>query len=200
MIILFFPGGVALFDPVFLSNFFTKIGTFCTHQKGNFLNFSKLTLLLSLVHFWCPLWPVKRGSPFFLGHPVDIKIKSWETGLIQCLNLYFQFLLSRLFSTGLSCFSGRKCYNLIEQFYSLKIITRPDSSQPSKKIRKSSSKTTDSVIDNSNKEEEKTKQLIENKKDIQFHNFEWYFQLRRRSSTSPNVSLSVRPSVCLSSS
>ena len=56
-----------------------------------------------------------------------------------------------------------------------KIITRPGSNQPSKKIRKSSSKTIDAVIDNSNKEEEKTKQPIENKKDIQFHNFEWHF-------------------------
>ena len=34
------------------------------------LNFSKLTLLLSLGHFWCPLWPIKGGSKFFLGHPV----------------------------------------------------------------------------------------------------------------------------------
>ena len=59
-----------MFDLVFLSHFFSKMGSFCAHLKENFLNFAKLTLLLSVLHFWCPLWPVKQGSPFFLGHPV----------------------------------------------------------------------------------------------------------------------------------
>ena len=46
-----FLGGVAMFDLVFLGPFFTKMGSFCAHQTGNFLNFSKLTLLLSVPHF-----------------------------------------------------------------------------------------------------------------------------------------------------
>ena len=42
--------GVGIFDLIFLSHFLSKMGSFCAHQKGNFLRFSKLTLLLSLVH------------------------------------------------------------------------------------------------------------------------------------------------------
>ena len=44
----------------FQSNFFIKINSSCAYWKGNILNFSKLTLLLSLVHFWYPLEPVKH--------------------------------------------------------------------------------------------------------------------------------------------
>ena len=51
----FFRGGVAIFDLVFLGRFFTKMVSFCAYWKENFLNFSKFTLLLSLVHFWYPL-------------------------------------------------------------------------------------------------------------------------------------------------
>ena len=47
--------------------------SFCAHQKGNFLNFSKLTLLLSVVHFWYLLWPGKHKRAFFLRHPVHEK-------------------------------------------------------------------------------------------------------------------------------
>ena len=54
-----------MFDLNFLSCFFTKIGSFCAHWRGNFLNFPKLTLLLSLVQFWCPLWPLNKDPPFF---------------------------------------------------------------------------------------------------------------------------------------
>ena len=58
---------VAMFDLIFVSYFFTKLGSFCTHQhqKGNILNFPKHPQLLSIAHFWCPLWPFERGSPFF---------------------------------------------------------------------------------------------------------------------------------------
>ena len=49
----------------FLSCFFTKLGSFCAHWKGNFLNFPKLSLVLSLVQFWCPLWPLNKDPPFF---------------------------------------------------------------------------------------------------------------------------------------
>ena len=61
-----FARGVGIFELIFLSHFLTKMRTFCAHQKGNFLNFSKLTLLLSIVHFWDPLWPVKHKRAFFL--------------------------------------------------------------------------------------------------------------------------------------
>ena len=46
-----FLEGVAMFDLVFLGNFFTKMRSFCANQTGYFLNFSKITLLLSLAHF-----------------------------------------------------------------------------------------------------------------------------------------------------
>ena len=46
-----FSRGVGIFDLIFLSSFFTKVGSFCVHWKGNFLNFSKLSLLLSLARF-----------------------------------------------------------------------------------------------------------------------------------------------------
>ena len=65
-----FPRGLGIFELNFLSQFLTKMRSFCAHQKGNFLNFSKLTLLLYLVHSWCPQWPIKRYRAFFLGHPV----------------------------------------------------------------------------------------------------------------------------------
>ena len=65
-----FSRGVGVFDLIFLRHFLTKMRSFCAHQKGNFLNFSKLTLLLSLDHSWCPQWPIKRYRAFFLGHPV----------------------------------------------------------------------------------------------------------------------------------
>ena len=54
-----------MFNFIFLSRFFTKMGCFCAHWTGNFLNFPKLTLLLFLVHFWCPLWPLNKDPPFF---------------------------------------------------------------------------------------------------------------------------------------
>ena len=65
-----FSRGVGVFDLIFLRHFLTKMRSFCAHQKGNFLNFSKLTLLLSLDHSWCPQWPIKCYRAFFLGHPV----------------------------------------------------------------------------------------------------------------------------------
>ena len=65
----FFQGGQLCLTLFFSAIFFTKMGSFCAHRKGNFLNFSKLTPLLSLVR--CHLQPIKRGSLFFLGHPVD---------------------------------------------------------------------------------------------------------------------------------
>ena len=61
-----FSRGVGIFGLIFLSHFLTKMRSFYAHQKGNFLNFSKLTLILSIVHFWYPLWPVKHKGAFFL--------------------------------------------------------------------------------------------------------------------------------------
>ena len=63
-------GGVGIFGLIFLSHFLTKMRSFCAHQKGNSLNLSKITLLLSIVQFWYPLWPVKHKGAFFLRHPV----------------------------------------------------------------------------------------------------------------------------------
>ena len=60
-----FLRGVGMFDLYFLSCFYSKLGSFCTHWKGKILNFLKLTLLLSLAHFQGPLQPVKRKSSFF---------------------------------------------------------------------------------------------------------------------------------------
>ena len=34
-----FSRAVGMFDLIFLSGFFTKVGGFCAHWKGNFLNF-----------------------------------------------------------------------------------------------------------------------------------------------------------------
>ena len=56
----------------FLSHFLTKMKSFCAYQKGIFLNFSKLTLLLFIVDFWYTLWPVKHKGAFFLRHPVSL--------------------------------------------------------------------------------------------------------------------------------
>ena len=66
-----FQRGVGNFDLHFLIHFFPKWGCSCAHQTGNFLNFPKLTLLLSVVHFQGVLWAFKDKSHFFLGHPVD---------------------------------------------------------------------------------------------------------------------------------
>ena len=48
---------VGIFYLIFLNNFLTKS---CAYQKGNFPNFSKLTLLLSILYSWYPLRPVKH--------------------------------------------------------------------------------------------------------------------------------------------
>ena len=57
-----FLRGVAMFNLVFLGYFFTKMRSFCAHQTGNFLNFSKITLLLSLAQFWTII-------TLYFGHP-----------------------------------------------------------------------------------------------------------------------------------
>ena len=61
----FFSGGVAMFELVFLSLFFSKLLSFCAHWKGNFLNFPKHPQLLSVVQFWYPLQPINEDPPFF---------------------------------------------------------------------------------------------------------------------------------------
>ena len=60
-----FSRGVGIFGLILLSHFLTEMRSFCAHQKGNFLNFSKLNLLLFIVHFWYPQWPVKHKGAFF---------------------------------------------------------------------------------------------------------------------------------------
>ena len=56
---------VANFRPLYLKQFWIKIQSFCAHWTRNFLNFLKLTQLLSVAHFWMPLRAFKRKSPFF---------------------------------------------------------------------------------------------------------------------------------------
>ena len=74
---------VANFEPLYLKQFWVKIQSFCAHWTGNFLNFSKLTQLLSVAHFLRPLGAFKRKSPFFLGHPVYSK--NFETSSSSCV-------------------------------------------------------------------------------------------------------------------
>ena len=78
-----FSRGVGVFDLIFLRHFLTKMRSFCAHQKGNFLNFSKLTLLLSLDHSWCPQWPIKRYRAFFW----DTLYIEYPSNLINLFNL-----------------------------------------------------------------------------------------------------------------
>ena len=58
------------FKPIFLRFQKSKFENFSAHQKENFLNFSKLTLLLVLVPFLLELWPIQTWKRFCLGHPV----------------------------------------------------------------------------------------------------------------------------------
>ena len=51
---------VANFDPLYLEQFWVKRQSFCAHWTGNFLNFSKLTQLLSVANFLRPLGAFKR--------------------------------------------------------------------------------------------------------------------------------------------
>ena len=47
----YFRVRVANFEPSYLKQFWVKIQNFCAHWTGNFLNFSKLTQLLSVAYF-----------------------------------------------------------------------------------------------------------------------------------------------------
>ena len=51
----YFMMRVANFESLYLKQFWVKIQSFCAHWTGNFLNFSKLTQLLSVAHFLRPL-------------------------------------------------------------------------------------------------------------------------------------------------
>ena len=61
-----------------LRHFFQQNGKFCPHKKGK---------SLTLVHFWCPLWPIKWGSYFW-----------WDS-----LYLNFTFLILWLSSQSQVC-------------------------------------------------------------------------------------------------
>ena len=56
----YFMVRVANFEPLYLSHFWVKIQSFCAHQTGNFLNFLKLTQLLSLDPIQGLLWAFKH--------------------------------------------------------------------------------------------------------------------------------------------
>ena len=47
----YFRVRVANFEPLYLKQFWVKIQSLCAYWTGNFLNFSKLTQLLSVAHF-----------------------------------------------------------------------------------------------------------------------------------------------------
>ena len=49
-----------LFEPNYLSSLWSKSKYLSAHQIENFLNFSKLTQLLSVAHFWRPLGAFKH--------------------------------------------------------------------------------------------------------------------------------------------
>ena len=85
--------------PYFSWSFFTKkVGSFGAYKKGNFLIFSKLTLLFSLVDFWCPLCPLNKDHCFY-GHPV-IKVL-WER---HCIAIAARF---RIWSKGYGWVLGK---------------------------------------------------------------------------------------------
>ena len=65
-----FLKGVGIFGLNFLSHLLTKMRSFCAYQKGNFLNFSKLILLFSLVHLKRLKRAFTQNLHFFGGHPV----------------------------------------------------------------------------------------------------------------------------------
>ena len=48
------------FMPLYLKQFWVKIQSFCAHWTGNFLNFSKLTQLLSVAYILRALGAFKR--------------------------------------------------------------------------------------------------------------------------------------------
>ena len=73
---------VGIFDHSFLWYFLTKDRNFCNHWKENFLNFVKLTLHLSVVHSWYPIWPLKCYS---LNIPILVFTEILEAKL-KCLN------------------------------------------------------------------------------------------------------------------
>ena len=89
-----FSRGVGVFDLIFLRHFLTKMRSFCAHQKGNFLNFLKLTLLLSLVHSWCPLWPVVLIFICKLWEKVMFTFYSYWMSLIVPISGNLKYIIS----------------------------------------------------------------------------------------------------------
>ena len=65
----YFMMRVANFEPLYLKQFWLKIQSFCAHWTGNFLDFSKLTQLLSVAHFLRPLGAFEHKGAFFFWKP-----------------------------------------------------------------------------------------------------------------------------------
>ena len=86
---------VANFEPLYLRHIWVKIQSFCAHWTGNFLNFSKLTLMLmshlvgsshdtrlswchvghrhsALTPCWWPLWPCHPPYSQLTSHHVSL--------------------------------------------------------------------------------------------------------------------------------
>ena len=72
--------GLGIFNLVFLSHYLTKCKGFCYHWKGIFLDFPKVTFLLSLVHSWelqrALKWKKAGKKHFWRGTPSSTIIRS----------------------------------------------------------------------------------------------------------------------------
>ena len=110
-LVMFLDIGLLTFNPIFLSPTWSKLTSFCAHQKEHFLRFSKLTLHLFLLPFLVELWPLKHGN-VFLGHP-EFHERITKTNIFNftlwSLNLFFSgqewsiFTTRECFGIGSSC-------------------------------------------------------------------------------------------------
>ena len=74
--VMIFQIRVGHFKPGFLSSQGSKLDNLSAHKIENFLNFSKLTQLLSVGQFWRPLAAFKQKGPVLLSGAVKPIIRS----------------------------------------------------------------------------------------------------------------------------
>ena len=89
---------------------FEKLRKFLVKKR---LNFSKLTLHLSVAHFWFPQWPVKHKSHFF-----------WDTLYCTFLKWCFIFFLVQLIWTDLIYTSTRSKASKSNQNFFIVVLKR----------------------------------------------------------------------------
>ena len=96
--------GVGNFDLDFLSHLFPKSRCSCAHLKENFMNFPKLTLLLSAVHLQGVLWAFEHKPLKNFSAKVPIRKRTSELTLllflVSILKELWQFETSRHFFGG----------------------------------------------------------------------------------------------------